>query len=140
MNLRINRLRLLGAWAGLLLWFAYPFVEWQGGIDAFRYSCRFKPVIDGRDPCFTDYIPVLEMIAFVLTIALGYWAIRFSFTLYSLPSDQRGRGWRLAGRSGGSGYSHRCKSLAGSAFSGLACTPRIIRPRFTHTIFIGGHG
>lgn len=99
-----NSLRLFGAWSGLLLWAAYPFVEWQGSTDVFWYRCRLEPATEYRDPCFTDYIPLVEMLSFVVTIALAYPFARFAFSIYAKPSDRRGRGWWLAGRSGGAEY------------------------------------
>jgi hypothetical protein len=86
------------------LWFAYPFVQWQGGIDAFEYRCHLMPATPDRDPCFTDYIPLLEMLAFVLTVGLAYPFASFAFSLFSRSAEIRGAGWRLASRSGGSAY------------------------------------
>lgn len=91
-----SRLRLVGALAGMCLWFTYPFIFWNGGIAVHRYVCQRQPVIDGRDPCFSDYIPILEMMAFVLTLALAYPFARFAFTLFAPNPDERGRGWWLA--------------------------------------------
>jgi len=103
-RLAASRFRLVGAWIGLLLWLAYPIVEFRGQADIFFYHCRLEQPSAGRDPCFSDYLPILEIVAFVLTIVLAYPFARFAFSLYAPPEDHRGKGWRLAGRAGGAGY------------------------------------
>lgn len=94
-----SKVRFTGALAGMCLWFGYPFIFWSGGIAVHRYVCQREPAVDGRDPCFSDYIPILEMLAFVLTLALAYPFARFAFTLFAPDPDQRGRGWWFASRS-----------------------------------------
>ena len=89
---------------GVALWFAYPFVFWNGGIATFQYRCIREPVIDGSDTCFTDYIPMLELLAFVLTLALAYPFVRFAFSLFAPAPAERGRGWWLASSAAGSEY------------------------------------
>lgn len=56
------------------------------------------------DPCFSDYIPILELGAFVLTLLLAYPFARFAFSLFAPAPSERGRGWWLAGSSAGSEY------------------------------------
>jgi hypothetical protein len=87
------------ALAGMALWLAYPFVFQAGGLAVHRYRCSRMPWIHGEDPCFTDYIPVAEIAAFLLTLALAYAFARFAFTLFAPPPFERGRGWRLAASS-----------------------------------------
>jgi hypothetical protein len=92
------------ALSGMALWFAYPFVLWNGGGAIHQYQCSRELVVNGIDPCFTDYLPVLELMAFVLTLLLAYPFARFAFTLFAPPPCERGRGWRFAGSSAGSEY------------------------------------
>src|SRR4029078_4158589 len=94
--------RLSLALAGMALWFAYPFVFWNGGIAVHQYRCSREPWVNGRDPCFSDYMPVLELAAFVLTLLLAYPFARFAFSLFAPPPSERGRGWWLAASSAGS--------------------------------------
>jgi hypothetical protein len=112
-DLKAERLRLLTACGGVTLWFAYPFVEWFGGIERFRYRCSREPVVIGRDPCFSDYIPILELIAFVLTLGLAYFFARFAFSLFAPAPEARSRGWRFASRSAGSAYFPSLQLAAG---------------------------
>ena len=92
------------AWAGVVLWLAYPMMSWSGRVAAFQYECRRKPAVNGSDPCFTDYLPFLEMLAFPITVLLAYPFARFAFTLFAPPPSDRGASWRIAGSSAGSDY------------------------------------
>ena len=92
------------ALAGMALWFAYPFVFWNGGIAVHQYRCNRAPWVNGTDPCFSDYIPILELGAFVLTLLLAYPFARFAFSLFAPAPAERGRGWWLAGSLAGSEY------------------------------------
>jgi len=101
------------ALVGLALWFAYPFVFWSGGIAVHRYRCSRAPRPMDVDPCFTDYIPVMELLAFVLTLLLAFPFARFAFTLFAPPSSQRRWGWDLAASNAGSEYYPTLQALAG---------------------------
>ena len=92
------------ALAGMALWFAYPFVFWNGGMAVHQYRCSREPSVNGSDPCFSDYLPVIELGAFVLTLVLAYPFARFAFSLFAPPPNERGRGWRLASSSAGAEY------------------------------------
>jgi len=90
--------------AGMALWFAYPFVFWFGGMAVHHYRCSRMTWIHGEDPCFSDYIPVVEGAAFVVTLVLAVVFARFAFTLFAPPPSERGRGWRLAASSSAWSY------------------------------------
>ena len=109
----IDAKRLGLAMAGMALWFAYPFVFWNGRIAVFQYQCSREPAVNGSDPCFTDYLPIVDMLALVLTLALAYPFARFAFTLFALPPSKRGRGWWLASSSAGSDYYPSLQVFAG---------------------------
>lgn len=97
--MRSDTVRLSLAAAGIALWAAYPFVLQHGGAAVWHYQCSRAPWIDGEDPCFTDYLPVMEEAAVVVMLLLAYPFARFAFTLFAPPPPERGRRWRLAGAS-----------------------------------------
>lgn len=79
--------------AGMALWFAFPFMFDNGGVAVFQYRCHLEPVSDSRDPCFTDYLPMVEMAAYGLTLILAYPFARFAFSLFAPAPEARGAGW-----------------------------------------------
>ena len=91
--------RISFALAGLALWVGFPFVFWNGGIAVFQYRCHRMPIIEGRDPCFTDYLPFLEITAFAMAILLFYPFLKLAMALFAPDPPHRSRLWIGAPRS-----------------------------------------
>lgn len=93
------------AMLGLPLWLAYPFVFWFGEGARWQVRCAGGSFTGQFDACFNDYIPVIEMMAFPLTLLLLYPFLRFAFILWA-PSmiERRMRTWWLARHGGGADY------------------------------------
>lgn len=90
-----ERARKAAAFAGVGLWLGYPFA-WLAGLGArWEARCGHRTFSGRFDDCFNDFLPVIELAAFPLTLLLLYPSARFAFSLWA-PS-QRNRRWRLAG-------------------------------------------
>lgn len=99
------RLAELARWGlaavGVLLWLGLIVIVREGGGAKHWHRCRGGFYPGESDDCFTDYLPVLEVVfvpAFVLLTAFFF--ARFAFVLFAPPADRRGLKWRLAGRNG----------------------------------------
>jgi len=86
---RSETIRLLFALAGIALWIGFPFIFWNGGIALAEYRCHRM----ARDPCFSDYIPVLEMMAFVLAAVLFYPFLKLAGAFFAPDLPDRSRLW-----------------------------------------------
>lgn len=100
-----ERARWLIALAGIPLWLALPLV-FREGWRAKQSFQRCEVTFAGRsDDCFSDYIPVFEVMMEVLVVpflilVMLYPFARFAFSLYSPPSEGRRLKWRLGMSSG----------------------------------------
>lgn len=111
--------RYLAGWTGGLLWMTVSTFPTFGGAAKRAVRCRGR-VFDGNfDDCFNDYLPLLEILAPFAALTLLWLFLRFSFTLWAPEVAVRTLGWKLAGKSGRSGYFPllQMMALAGSAWS-----------------------
>ncbi|WP_370170542.1 hypothetical protein [Sphingobium abikonense] len=86
---------------GIPLWLGYPFAFWFGPIVARSVRCAGRQFTGEFDDCFNDYIPVLEMLAFPMTLLLMFPFLRFAFALYAPADVKDGWRWRITGRMNG---------------------------------------
>lgn len=96
MSLRWERLRWGAAAAGPLLFFASSLTPLFGGGAKHWARCDGREFTGELDDCFTDYIPMLELITPVIALALSWMFARFAFALWAPEPDCRTMRWRLA--------------------------------------------
>ncbi|ETI65087.1 hypothetical protein C100_03905 [Sphingobium sp. C100] len=96
-----ERLRFWLAVLSVPLWVGYPFAFSYGPIVARNVRCAGRRFTGGFDDCFNDYIPVLEMLAFPMTLLLMLPFLRFAFALYAPADHDGGWRWKIAGRMNG---------------------------------------
>lgn len=96
-----ERLRLLAASIGLIWWIGFPFAYLAGTHGRWEHRCAGRTFTGEFDDCFNDALPVLELLAFPLTLILAYPFARFAFSMFGPESDLRSFKWRLASSSGG---------------------------------------
>jgi hypothetical protein len=99
-----ERMRRCAVIAGLLWWFAFPFVYLAATHARWVNRCGGRSFSGEFDDCFNDALPVFELMAFPMTLVLAYPFIRFAFSMFGPESDQRSSRWRLAAGSGGVEY------------------------------------
>lgn len=90
MNAR-EPVRWLLAAAGPVLLEIASFMPLYGGAVKSSYRCRVDP-----DHCPIDYLPIMELVLPVFTIALLYPFARLSFSLFAPDPGAREMKWRLA--------------------------------------------
>ena len=96
-----ERLRFWLASLGIPLWFGYPFAFLYGPSVARDVRCAGREFTGSFDDCFNDYIPVLEMLAFPMTLVLMWPFLRFAFALYAPADHGGGWKWKMAGHMNG---------------------------------------
>ncbi len=90
-----ERLRWWAALAGPLLFLASSLMPWFGGAKR-RARCVGREFTGEWDDCFTDGLPIVEMLAPIIALALCWMFARFAFAMWSPPPGARVLRWRLA--------------------------------------------
>ena len=98
--------------AGLMLWFAYPFVFVAGNTALHKHRCAGRIYQGEWDDCFSDGLP-FDLIAFPMTLILLYPFAKFAFVAFAPKPEDRSRFWRLAASEAGIAYYPVVQALAG---------------------------
>lgn len=116
-----ERARHIAATTGVVLWLVFPIVYMAGTRARWSRRCDGRSFTGEFDECFNDALPVLEVGAFPITLALAYLFARFSFSMFAPGAELRSRKWRLAGPDGGGDVFplHQLLSLVGLVWTSL---------------------
>ena len=99
-----ERTRHLLAVAAVALWLMFPFVYMASAHARWLRRCDGRTFTGEFDDCFNDALPVFELIAFPVTLALAYPFARFAFSMFAPNAELRTKRWRLARPEGGADY------------------------------------
>lgn len=91
--------RKVAAAFGGALFFAVSTFPLLGGAAKQAVRCRGREYTGTFDGCFNDYLPILELAAPLLALALLWPFLRFAFTLWAPEPRKRTQVWRLASAS-----------------------------------------
>jgi hypothetical protein len=105
--------------AGCILWLTSSLTPLFGGIAKHSVRCRGREFTGEFDDCFNDYMPVLELLAPVLVLALLWFFARFAFSCWAPEPHMRNQRWRLAPADGSAVYypAHMVLACAGCAWA-----------------------
>lgn len=101
------------ALTGCVLWLTSSFMPFFGGIAKHSVVCRGRTFTGDFDDCFNDYIPVLELLAPFVALALLWFFARLAFACWAPEPDMRTHQWRLAPAEGTAIYYPGHMVLAG---------------------------
>ena len=96
MNRAAEALRWLMALAGLGFWLTGFPILFAGESARWRWRCGDSDSYD----CFRDGLPVLELFAIFIVIALAYFIARYIFSMWAPPPEERTLWWWPASRRG----------------------------------------
>ena len=91
-------LRAIFALVGAALWLLVSFFPLFGGAAKHAVLCRGRQFDGQFDECFNDYLPLFELAAPLLALALLWPMLRLAFTLWAPEPELRTRRWWLANR------------------------------------------
>ncbi|MEA3541405.1 MAG: hypothetical protein U9R77_04715 [Pseudomonadota bacterium] len=111
---------------GIPLWLGYPFAFWHGPIVARNIRCAGRQFTGEFDDWVNDYIPVLEMLAFPVTLLLLLPFLRFAFALYGSADVKGVWRWKIAGRMNGYACFPLLQLFAGMLLLWIALHVRIL--------------
>ncbi|NML93341.1 hypothetical protein [Novosphingobium olei] len=88
------------AFIGCGLWLGSSFLPLFGGAAKHAVRCRGRTFSGRFDDCFSDYLPLLELMAPLAALALLWFFARFAFAVWAPEPEARTMPWRMASADG----------------------------------------